>query len=74
MAARSYYWDFFGPRAEGTAAHFRQHLDGFIQKNGLEGCETGIVSQGEGHSAAFCRAPAAAQSAIERALRPRRSE
>lgn len=69
---KKYFWDFRGPTAVGTAEHFREHLDEFLQREGIEGCETGTESEGPGHGAAWCRAPAAAEAAIERALRPRR--
>ncbi len=69
----TFYWDFFGPRAEPTALHFKKHLDEFLLLNSLLGCETGVSSDGPGHLAAFCRAPSAAQDAIARALRPRRA-
>lgn len=66
------YWDFFGPDAEGTARHFRVHLDDFIARGALVGCETGIESAGPGHHAAWCKAPDAAREALMR-LRPRRA-
>lgn len=66
-----YHWDYFGPDAEGTARHFRVHLDDFIQRGGLSGCETGTESTGPGHHAAWCKAPDAAHDALLR-LRPRR--
>jgi hypothetical protein len=71
---RRYFWDFFGPAAERTAEHFREHLEQFLVQNALSGCEVGLASAGAGHHAAFCVAPSEVQSAIERALRPRRSE
>lgn len=73
MPSRTYFWDFFGPSAQPTAEHFVEHLLGFLQENGMEGCETGTESQGAGHAAAFCVAPAEHQPAIEQALKPRRS-
>jgi hypothetical protein len=73
MPVRTYYWDFFGPRAQPTAEHFVEHLLGFLQENGLEGCETGMKSEGAGHAAAFCVTPEQHQGPIESALKPRRS-
>lgn len=67
-----YFWDFFGPRAEGTARHFQRHLQQFLAQHGLEGCEIRVTSAGEGHWAVECTAPPAARSAIEGALRPKR--
>lgn len=74
MPDRTYFWDFFGPRAEGTATHFVVHLDEFLAREGLDGCTTGRVSQGRGHHAATCRAPERHWPALERALRPKRWE
>lgn len=71
---KTYYWDFFGPHAEGTATHFVRHLLEFFEKNGIEGCVVDTMSAGEGHFAALCRPPAEAEPVIERALRPKRME
>lgn len=68
------FWDFFGPTAARTAEHFRKHLDEFLLKNAVGGCETGTSSAGPGHEAAFCVAPLEASEGLSRALRPRRSE
>lgn len=67
----TYLWDFFGPNAEGTAAHFEVHLRQFLDEHGITDCETGTESEGEGHRAARCSTPAG-NDAIERALKPRR--
>lgn len=67
-----YYWDYFGPDADGTARHFRIHLDEYIARSKLEGCETGTDAAGPGHSVAWCRTPDAVREAILR-LRPRRA-
>ncbi len=68
------FWDFFGPTASKTAEHFRRHLEEFLLKNSVAGCETGTCSSGPGHEAAFCVAPLETSPGLERALRPRRSE
>lgn len=67
------YWDFYGPTAQGTAEHFHRHLDEFLQREQLEGCETGlsIIEPGR-HAAAWCRCPVALVTTIRGALRPRR--
>lgn len=70
---RTYLWDFFGPSAEGTATHFQRHLDGFIEREGLVGCVTGVRSEQPGHHAAFCTAPLELEAALVRALRPQRA-
>jgi len=68
----TYYWDFFGPRAAGTAEHFKKHLLQFLEQNALAGCTVDTVSEAEGHEATRCIAPEGAWAAIERSLRPQR--
>jgi len=70
---KSYFWDFFGPRAEPTAQHFLRHLREFLQKNACPEMPTGMRSEGAGHQAVFCSPPPELRAAIERSLRPRRS-
>jgi hypothetical protein len=71
---RRYFWDFFGPNAQGTAEHFREHLAQFLTRHAIEGCQLELVSAGPGHHAAACSAPIDAAELIEHALRPRRQE
>lgn len=69
------YWDFFGPPAEGTAAHFHRHLDEFLVREQLDGCETGVeLLEPRRHAAAWCRCPEDLVPVLTRALRPRRVE
>ena len=70
------YWDFHGPTAEGTARHFRAHLDEFLEREGLSaGCETGVEVGAPGrHAAAWCRCAEDRVATIGRALKPRRVE
>ncbi len=70
---RTYLWDFFGKNAAPTAAHFKRHLDQFLEREGLGGCETGTISEQPNHNAAFCRAPVAYEAQLVRALRPQRA-
>ena len=70
---KSFFWDFFGPRAEGTAEHFLVHLRQFLQKNECPDMPTGLRSEGAGHQAVFCSPPVELEAAIEKSLRPRRS-
>lgn len=70
----TFYWDFFGPYAERTARHFDVHLQQFLEKNAVAGCQTGVESAGAGHFAAFCVAPLEVADGVERALRPRRKK
>ncbi len=67
------YWDFFGGAAEGTARHFQKHLDEFLRRNACTEATTGLESNGDGHQAVYCRAPAEQAEAVARALKPRRS-
>ena len=70
---RTYLWDFFGAGAAGTAAHFQRHLDQFLEREGISGCETGLRSERPGHHAAFCTAPIELEAALVRALKPQRA-
>ena len=69
---RYYYWDFFGPRANGTAQHFLLHVREFLKKSNCPEMPTGLRSEGAGHQAVFCSPPEEFQAAIEGSLRPRR--
>lgn len=68
---RRYYWDFFGPMAEGTARHFQHHLEEFFAREKMEGCNSG-VDVAPGQVSAWVDAPEPHRQVIERALRPRR--
>lgn len=68
---RRFFWDYFGPHAEGTAVHMRKHIDEFLAREKLDGCTTGIVP-GEGHVAIFCDTPDDHQEVIQRVLKPKR--
>lgn len=68
----TYYWDYFGPDADGTARHFLVHLREYLERVGVSGCEAGVTSERPGHSAVWCKAPADAQEPLLR-LRPRRA-
>ena len=70
-AARTFLWDFFGPHALRTAAHFERHLQEFLQKNGCPGL-TGLESEGEGHQAVSCAVSADWSERIQQALKPKR--
>jgi len=73
VATKTYYWDFFGPRALGMAEHFARHTAEFLDKNGVLGCSIDTLSETEGHHAARCVAPELAWSVIEGSLRPKRA-
>lgn len=72
MPTITFFWDFYGPRAEGTARHFQKHLDEFLRREQVAGCATGLEAPASNHWAVSCRAPAAAAEVVRRALRPRR--
>ena len=71
-ASRTYYWDFFGPRAQPTAAHFAQHLRGFLRQHGIP--ELLVVGSAKTpmHHEVGVQAPAQHWELIEKALRPKR--
>lgn len=70
--ARTYFWDFFGPRAQPTAAHFKRHLQGFLSQHGIGELVLVDVSTAPGHHAVGVTTPAAHYELIEKALRPKR--
>ena len=65
-------WDFYGPRAEGTARHFLRHLDEFLQRERVEGCATAVEELRTNQWTVTCRTPPEASAAVRQALRPRR--
>lgn len=70
-----YFWDFFGPHAEGTALHFTKHVNEFLAKHDLLGCQTGTLCVIENkHYTAWCDTPEAIQDTISQSLRPKRWE
>lgn len=46
-------WDFYGERAEGTAAHHVVHLEEFMMREMLQLFNRGTLSEGELHCLAF---------------------
>ncbi len=69
---RTYFWDFFGPRAAPTAAHFKRHLLGFLEQHGIAELALVEQSQAPGHHAVGVATPPEHRELIERALRPKR--
>ncbi|WP_434414946.1 hypothetical protein [Nannocystis pusilla] len=67
-----FYWDYYGPDAEGTARHFLVHLGEYIVRAGVPDCERGVESTRAGHCAVWCKTPDDAREAMLR-LRPRRA-
>jgi hypothetical protein len=72
LAETTFCWDFFGPRAEGTARHFLRHLDDFLERERIAGCGTAVEQAGAGQWTVSCRTPPEAASRVRLALRPRR--
>jgi hypothetical protein len=70
----TFFWDFFGPRAEGTARHFLRHLDEMLARDGVAGCATAVEQPHAAQWTVSCRAPGEAADALRRALRPRREQ
>lgn len=67
-----FFWDFYGPHAKGTAEHFAHHVEEFLAREALVGCETGTLSDRANHFAAWCKTPPELESVIQSSLRPRR--
>ena len=71
---RTYYWDFFGPRSEPTAQHFKRHLQGFLTQHGVGSLELVEVTLSPNHRGIGVVTPPEHWQLIEKALRPKRSE
>jgi hypothetical protein len=71
-ALRTYFWDFFGPRAQPTAAHFKRHLQGFLTQHGIAELALVDAQAAPGHHAVGVTTPAQHWELIEKALRPKR--
>jgi hypothetical protein len=71
-AARTYFWDFFGPRSQPTAAHFKRHLQGFLAQHGASELPLVEASESPGHHAVGLTTPPEHFELIEKALRPKR--
>ena len=67
-----FFWDFYGPNAKGTAEHFAHHVEEFLAREALVGCETGTISERANHHAAWCKTPPELESVIQSSLRPKR--
>jgi hypothetical protein len=49
------YWDFFGPNAAQTAAHFQKHLSQFLLGNAIAARLIELKSEQEFHMAVVCQ-------------------
>ena len=63
-------WDFRGPAAEATAAHFLEHLKEYPMDSW--GPEYGSESLGPAHSTAYMVVPEGAIASVRDALKPHR--
>ncbi len=70
VADTTFFWDFFGPRAEGTARHFLRHLDEFLERERIAGCGTAVEQPGAAQWTVSCRTPAEAASRVRLAPAP----
>jgi len=68
------FWDFYGPRAEGTARHFEKHLREFFTREGLPLEASGAEEAAASHWYAYCDVDDATADPVRRALRPQREE
>ena len=66
------YWDFRGGRAQGTAEHFKRHLDTFLESNEVAHTSTGTEAYSALHSSAFCDVTGQATTFVVERLRPHR--
>jgi hypothetical protein len=71
-APRTYYWDFFGPRSQPTAQHFKRHLQGFLTQHGVAQAELVEATLAHNHHAVGVVTPLEHWELIEKALRPKR--
>jgi len=69
---RTYFWDFFGPRALPTAQHFKKHLAEFLERHQASELAIVEVSLEPGHHGIGLQTPELHWSLIEKALRPKR--
>ena len=71
IMAHRFHWDFFGPLAEKTAAHFEHHLEEFLGRSNITAVALGCEHQAGG-SSVFCEVPEEFEQGLVSALRPRR--
>ena len=69
----TFCWDFFGPRAEGTARHFQRHLDERLASEAVTG-ETAVETPAGNQWTVRCALPGEHVERLRAALRPRREE
>lgn len=69
------FWDYYGPSAEGTARHFRHHLEEWIDREGHRESvrETGLEKNSNSHFSVVCLVKLLSGEIIYRALRAHRA-
>ncbi|TDL99666.1 MAG: hypothetical protein C4K58_05570 [Flavobacteriaceae bacterium] len=67
-------WDFYGPMAEGTAAHHQIHLDQYALSNGFEVYLTGHQNFDQNNSEAFLVVKERDMLKVRDDLKPHRAE
>lgn len=73
MALLRFHWDFFGPDAPETAAHFVRHLDQFCAREGIQGRSWHLPNPPARHTA-ILECEEQHLNAVRDALRPVRGE
>lgn len=68
----TYYWEFMGPRSELIAKHHAEHLNEFLEREKVEGCEVTVEKESPMRALALITVPEALAAQIEKALRPPR--
>lgn len=67
-----FWWDFVGPRSEMIARHHAKHLEEFLDRERVVGCEAGVKIESPVRAAAYLKAPDAVAEQVQKALRPPR--
>jgi len=65
-------WDFYGPRAQGTAEHHAAHVSEFVRREGVSGT-TGAECAAPGHWSAWLIVSEAVALRFRTALKPNRA-
>lgn len=73
MAQLRFHWDFFGPDAPITAAHFLKHLDEFCARNSINGYRHWVTEQPV-RATATMECDEQYLKLVRDALRPKRGE
>lgn len=73
MATLRFHWDFFGPDASPTAAHFVKHLEEFCTREGIAQRRSWVSTATNGCTASL-ECEEAHMTLIRDRLRPKRAE